>query len=106
MNHPIQSLDSIDVLGRRKGGGADLVIIVSSFLDDTPEHEYLLRQKIQNYVDTILSDEFQSDFGSIDETPYTILLKCTTEPHPNMTSLIQAIAQYLSEYQINLIVET
>ena len=44
MNDPIQALDSIDVLGRRKGGGADLVIIVSSFLDDIPEHEQLLRQ--------------------------------------------------------------
>jgi hypothetical protein len=106
MDHPIQSLDRIDVLGRRKGGGADLVIIVSSFLDDTPEHEHLLRQKIQNYVDTIFSDEFQSNFGSIEESPYTIILKCTAEPHPNMTSFIQAIAQYLSEYHINLIVET
>lgn len=106
MNDPIQALDSLDVLGRRKGGGADLVIIVSSFLDDTPEHEHLLKQKIQNYVDTILSDEFQDDFGKIASNPYTIILKCTTDPHPNMSSLIQAIAQYLSGYDIKLTLET
>lgn len=58
MEHPIQSLDSIDILGHRKDGGVDLVIVVSAFLDDTPEHEYLLKQKIQNYVDGIFSDEF------------------------------------------------
>ena len=105
MNDPIQALDSIDVLGRRKGGGADLVIIVSSFLDDIPEHEQLLRQKIQNYVDTIIADEFQEDFGNIANNPYSIILKCTVEPHPNMASLIQALAQYLSEYHINLTIE-
>ena len=106
MNDPIQALDSIDVLGRRKGGGADLVIIVSSFLDDSPEHEHLLKQKIQNYVDAILSDEFQNDFGNIANNPYSIILKCTVEPHPNMTSLIQVIAQYLSGYDIKLTLET
>ena len=106
MNQPIQSLDSIDILGRRKSGGADLVIVVSSFLDDIPEHEELLRQKIQNYVDAILSNEFQNDFGNIANNPYTIILKCVIEPHPNMTLLIQAIAQYLSEFDITLTIET
>ena len=105
MEHPIQSLDSIDLLGHRKDGGVDLVIIVSSFLDDTPEHEYLLKQKIQNYVDGIFSDEFQGKFGSINKTHYTIVLKCSVEPHLNMISEIQAIAQYLNEFHIDLITE-
>ena len=106
MEDPIQSLDSIDILGHRKDGGVDLVIVVSSFLDDTSEHEHLLKQKIQNYVDGIFSDELQGEFGSIENTQYTIVLKCTVEPHPNMTSKIQAIAQYLNEFHISLITET
>ena len=105
MEDPIQSLDSIDILGHRKDGGVDLVIIVSSFLDDTPEHEHLLKQKIQNYVDGIFSDELQRKFGSIENTQYTIVLKCTVEPHPNMTSKIQAIAQYLNEFHTSLVTE-
>ena len=105
MNDPIQALDRIDVLGRRKDGGADLVIIVSAFLDDTSEHEYLLKQKIQNYVDTIFSNEFQNQFGKIDDNQYTIVIKCSIEPHPNIITLIQSISKYLHEYRIDLIIE-
>lgn len=105
MDHPIQSLDSIDLLGHRKDGRVDLVVVVSSFLDDTPEHEYLLKQKIQNYVDGIFSDEFQGKFGNIDKNHYTMVLKCSVEPHPNMIFKIQAIAQYLDEFHINLTTE-
>ena len=106
MERLTQSLDSIDILGHRKDGGVDLVIVVSAFLDDTPEHEYLLKQKIQNYVDGIFSDEFQNKFGSIDKTHYAIVLKCTVEPHPNVIFKIQAIAQYLNEFHVDLITET
>ena len=106
MKDPIQALDRIDVLGRRKDGGADLVIIVSTFLDDVPEHEYLLKRKIQNYVDTIFSNEFQNEFGKIDDNQYTIVIKCSIEPHPNIITLIQGISQYLHEHRLNLIIET
>ena len=105
MEDPIQSLDSIDIIGRRKDGGVDLVIVVSSFLDDTPVRVHLLKQKIQNYVDSIFSDEFQGKFGNVENTHYAIVLKCTVEPHHNVNSLIRTIAQYLSEYHIKLIIE-
>jgi len=79
--------------------------VVSSFLDDTPEHELLLKQKLQNYVDVIFSAEFQAEYGELEAKQFAIFIKCLEPPHPEMISLVDAIAAHLAEFEISLVLE-
>jgi len=60
---PIQDLGSIDVIGARKDG-VDLLIVASSRLDGSPQHQKLVLEKIATYLDYINSPEFHDEFGN------------------------------------------
>lgn len=99
---PIQNLDFIDIVGNRKDGGIDLCIVISGFLDNSEEHQGLLKQKIQNYVNTIFSDQWQQEHT---DKPITILLKATETPHQDIVNLVGAIKDYLEGFNVNLRLE-
>jgi hypothetical protein len=103
---PIQNVEEIDVIAKRVDGGVDTVVIVSSFLDDTPEMEALLKQKIQNYVEGFYSEEFEQEFGTPETTNYSILIKCSVRPHDGIFDLVKAVADHLAEFGIQLKIET
>ena len=81
---PIQNLDEIDVLGKRKDGGVDLVIIVSSELQDTEHHRNLFMNKLQNYINEVKSDEFITEYG---ENNLRIITKLSVEPNKEILEL-------------------
>lgn len=99
---PIQDLDFIDIVGNRKDGGIDLCIVISGFLDNSEEHEGLLRQKIQNYVNTVFSERWQQEHAG---KSVTILLKATETPHQDIVDLISAIKDHLLGFNVNLRLE-
>ena len=99
---PIQNLNVIDIFGNRKDGGIDLCIIISGYLDSSEEHESILRQKIQNYVNTVFSDEWEQEHKG---KAVSILLKATEVPHPNILNLIDAIKKHLEEFNVELRLE-
>ena len=100
---PIQNLDGIDVLGKRKDGGVDLVIIISSELEDTDNHRSLFMQKLQNYVNEMRSVEFISEFG---ETNLRIIAKVSVEPNAGIMELFQKSKIYLETLNIDFIYES
>ena len=101
-NDPIQNLDSIDVIGVRKTGGVDLVITVSSYLNDSEHHEQLLRKKVQAYTDAIFSDNWVEKYG---EDNSTIYIKASVMPSQEIINLISALKKHLSEYNVGLYLE-
>ncbi len=102
MEEPIQNIDQIDIIGQRKDGGIDLIITVSSFLDNTERNDYLLRTKIQSYIDAIFSDSWVEKYGQDNSQ---IFIKATTMPHQEMLNLIGAFKNYLKQYNVNLWLE-
>lgn len=99
---PIQNLDLLDVLVENKDGTADLYIVVSSFLDESDYHESLLRQKIQTYVNEIMSETWTKKHGDGNST---IVVNCTETPHQEIIDLIGHIQTYLEEFKIGLRLE-
>jgi len=63
-SHPIPSLAVLDVVTILKGGGADLSIIVASPLASDPYSLTRLLDKIEGYLQHILSTEFQAEAGA------------------------------------------
>jgi len=51
---PIQNLETIDLLGRRKDGGVDLIIVVSGPLQNEADHLGRPEWKIAAYIRIII----------------------------------------------------
>ena len=46
----IYDANTLDIIGERKDGGLELYIISSGEMDDSPESQSLLLDKVQNYL--------------------------------------------------------
>ncbi|MFM9961285.1 MAG: DUF6572 domain-containing protein [Planctomycetaceae bacterium] len=86
---PIQNLDSIDVVGRRRDGGVDLLIVASQPLDNAPETLDSIRNKISMYLTVIGLDEFQTELGHPPLDRISIVLSCDFPIHPTAMNVIE-----------------
>lgn len=79
---PIQDLDSLDIVGKRRDGGVDLVIAVSQPLDGSANTLDAIRRKIGYYLDVIDEPEFQREIGDPPRDRTSIILSCGFPIHP------------------------
>lgn len=93
---PIQNLDHIDILGRRKDGGIDLVIVVSGPLENTTDHLECVRAKIQTYIHEISSPEFSEQFPN-NSTSRQILLATEHPIDQAVLTLIDSLRRPAAE---------
>lgn|SRR5215472_1548639 len=87
---PIQNLENIDVLGRRKDGGIDLAIVVSGPLRNTADHLDRVERKIRNYIGEVSSPEFSEQFPA-NEASRRILLVTEYTIDPAVLALISSL---------------
>jgi hypothetical protein len=85
---PIQELDSVDLVARRRDGGVDLVIVASQPLDDSPDTLKCIRQKVQTYLAVIGLKEFQKEMGRPPRDKTTIIIACEHPIHPKALAVI------------------
>ncbi len=78
-DHPIPSLNHLDVCTIKKGGGADLAIIISKPLEANQYSLKRLQDKIENYLGYILSAKFKEQAG---------------EPSPKNTNIVVHVHPY------------
>jgi hypothetical protein len=62
--HPIPRVDVCDVRGVRKGGGADLVVVIATPVKNDLRSRQRLTEKIRNYLGFIASDTFAAECGA------------------------------------------
>jgi hypothetical protein len=94
---PIQDIDNIDIVGKRKDGGVDLVIVASSKLDGSPEHQRLLLAKIESYLAQVNTPAFQAEFSHPRPDQVTIVLSCSEPADPIILQLIEKSKQWVEE---------
>jgi Family of unknown function (DUF6572) len=99
---PIQNFDVVDIVAESNDGSVDLVIIASSFLNESEHHQEILRQKVQAYINEICSEEWQEKYG---EGNSNILIKSVEMPHQEIINLIGALKKYLEDFNIGLSLE-
>jgi hypothetical protein len=85
---PIQALQSIDIMGKRRDGGVDLIITASQPLDDTAEVLESIRRKVGTYLAVIDLDEFQTEMGHPPRDKTTIIISCEHPIHPTAQAVI------------------
>lgn len=86
---PIQALDSVDIFGKRRDGGVDLVITASQPLDDSAEVLDSIRQKVATYLAVIDLDEFQAEMGHPPRDKTSIIIACEHPIHPVAQAVIE-----------------
>lgn len=103
---PIQSLDSIDIIGKRHDGGVDLAIVASQPLDNNPATLDCIRQKVTTYLHLIDSEDFQVelDFPPRDKT--VIILACEHRIHPDAQLAIDECSREAEAGGVRLEVRT
>jgi hypothetical protein len=83
-SHPIPRLDVIDVNAIRRGGGADLLIVIASAMDASARSVFRLFTKIDRYLNDIATEEFRRECGA--PSPQTT--RIVVRVHPRSSSAI------------------
>ena len=91
---PIQNVDSIDVVGVRKGAGIDLVVSCSGPLDGAPETLALLREKVRGYLKAACSERLWNVYPNARTGPVRIYISCK---HRVSAPALRAINQLIGE---------
>ncbi|WP_428939444.1 hypothetical protein [Fontivita pretiosa] len=94
---PIQNLDSVDIVGRRKDGGVDLFIVASGPLDPSPQTQRLLLSKVQSYLEQINTPAFQAEFQNPPAEKVRIVISCEHEVHPLIQALIERCKPWVAQ---------
>ena len=97
---PIQNIDRIDLVAKRKDGGVDLVIVASSRVTDSPEHQRLLLDKIQSYLEQCNSAEFREEFGRAAKV--RIVVAFSQQPDPLILELLNRSAGWVEDNHAEL----
>jgi len=102
---PIQDLESVDIVAKRKDGGVDLVIVASQPLDDSADTLESIRDKVAYYLDVIDVPEFQDEVGNPPRSKTTILLCCDHPIHPGAEAVIERCRAAARKRRVRLVVQ-
>jgi len=94
---PIQNLDTVDIVGRRKDGGVDLFIVASGPLDPSPQTQQLLLTKVRNYLEQINTPAFQAEFQHPPAEKVRIVVSCEQDVHPVIEMLIERCKPWVAQ---------
>lgn len=89
LEHPIPSLNSLDIVTVKKQGGADLIVIIASPIDGGEFSQRRLLAKLETYFSFINSSAYQ--------------LQTSVKPTPENTKVIVKIHPQSSNAYIDLL---
>lgn len=102
---PIQNVDSIDIVGRRKDGDIELFIVASGPLDPSPQTQQLLLDKIQSYLEQLNSQAFQAEFDHPRADQVRIVVSCDFGIDPIMRLLVERARPWVAENNARIEIE-
>jgi len=99
---PIEDPESIDIVGERKGGGADLVLVCAGPLDGSPETLRILEQTVDNYLKAATHPNFPIVYPAAKSGPIRIFVMCEHHVADASRILIATCAQRAADVGIEL----
>ena len=99
---PLANDGSVDIVGRRRDGGLDLVVVASGHLDGSLATQRALKTKLQTYLDTLFAPEFQAEFGAPTLERTSIVVSCPLPPSPEISDLISQLLPFFAEHGVAL----
>lgn len=94
---PIQNIDNVDIVGHRKDGGVDLVIVASGPLDPSEQTQRLLLAKIRSYLEQLNTEAFRAEFRYPAPDRVRIVVHCEHPIHPVIEELIRRCKPWVED---------
>lgn len=88
---------SVDIMGKRIDGGVDLVIVLEKTIDDLPEEQSQLLEKIENYMAYASGREFADEFPGVSIKDVTIQLSIPGNPSDKFITWVKEINTWVIE---------
>ena len=103
--HPIPEVGACDIKGVRKGGGADLVVVIAAPLGDDERSRRRFVQKIRNYLGHINSEEYFRECGSPAPETTSIVVQIHPDSDPNALVFIEQCREWIRDNHASLAVK-
>ena len=104
-DHPLAQLDSLDMVGKRRTGGADLVMLIDGPLKGDERSQERLLRKFDNYLGFIGSPDFAAEFGAPDPATTGIVVRIDPRSDPAVFDLLKRCEPWVREARATLAVE-
>lgn len=105
-DHPIPNLNVVDINTVKKGGGADLFIVVATpLLGDKRSLERLLR-KVERYLEFLQTEEFQAESGIPNPENTNIIVKLHPDSDRFAFDLLERSKEWVKSNHASLIIDT
>ena len=105
-SHPVPSIDNLDMVAARRGGGAHLVIMVAGALQADERSQRRLLAKLNTYADFVNSDAFRQEFGPLEASNVTVDVKIDAGSDPEIFDLLARCEPSARESNINLTINS
>lgn len=93
----VENPHHIDILGARKDGGADLVMVSPGPLDESPEGQTLLLDKVETYLKYIHTPGFHKQCPAATPQNTHVVLLMREEPTPFMQQLLRQVSVWVAD---------
>lgn len=93
----VENPQHIDIFGIRKDGGADLVMASPGPLDESPEGQALLLDKVETYLKYIRSPDFQRQCPAANPQNTHVVLLVREAPSSFMEEFLQKVSLWVAD---------
>ncbi len=93
----VENPNHIDILGARKDGGADLVMVSPGPLDESPEGQMLLLDKVETYLKYIRTPDFRRQCPAATPQNTHVVLLMREHPTPFMKELLEKVSVWAAD---------
>ena len=104
-SHPIPNLTVIDIVGKRRDGGVDLVIVIASPLSADARSIFRLSRKLDGYLREINSDTWRAENPNGTAESTRIIVKLHPDSDPVITPLLNAYGNWVKGQGAVLVIE-
>ena len=95
--HPIPTLDVIDVHARKKEGGGLLCVVIATPLHADARSIYRLATKLDNYLYYIQSKEYEAEFGKPDPSNTTVEISIRSDSCQEVFDVLDQISEWVAK---------
>lgn len=91
--NPTEALESFDMLARKKDNFIEVLIVITSYLDDSDETKNKIKNKVEEYLTWFNSEEFFKEFGTPSREKIKIVLSCSIKPDDTVFEFVKEMQQ-------------
>jgi hypothetical protein len=105
-DHPLPQMMSLDMVAKRRTGGADLMILIAGPLQADERSQRRLLRKFDLYLGFIGSPDYAREFGAPDPVTTRIVVRIDPASDPRVFDLLGRCEPWVREGRAALVVES